>query len=279
MNENLNYNQSGNSKKILIIVCIIAIICVLVFVYFKFIKTDNKSKNNNNPNNTITKSVEENTFNNINTNNSNINTNSDNKTVSSNTNTAYDENGTFLMAIADVYTETNKGTVITGKIERGTININDTVQIIGLNNETKTTVVTRISKNRTITLDTAKAGDDIGLLLKDIDRTEVSRGQVAVKPNSIKNVKKFDAQVYVLKQTEGGSNNPFNNGYKPQIFCRVTDVTGVIKLQPGTKIVNPGETADMTIELVTPMAMEVGTKFNIRDGGRMVGTGTVTEIY
>lgn len=274
MNENLNYNQSGNSKKILIIVCIIAIICVLVFVYFKFIKADNKSENNNNPNNTITKSVEENTLNNINN-----SANSDNKTVSSNTNTAYDENGTFLMAIADVYTETNKGTVITGKIERGTINVNDTVQIIGLDNETKTTVVTRISKNGKTILDTAKVGDDIGLLLKDIDRTEVSRGQVAVKPNSIKNVKKFDARVYVLKQAEGGSNNPFKNGYKPQIFCRVTDVTGVIKLQSSTKMVNPGETADMTIELVTPMAMEVGTKFNIRDGGRMVGTGTVTEIY
>ena len=280
MNENFNYNQSNNSKKIPIIICVIAVICVLVFVYFKFIKTDSKSENNNNSNSTSIKSVEENTSSNINTNNSNINTNSNtyNETVSSDTNVTYDENGTFLMAIEDVFTITGRGTVVTGRIERGTINLNDTVQIIGLNDEIKTTTVTGIEMFRQ-TLDTAKAGDNVGLLLRGIERSEVERGQVLAKPNSIKNGTKFDAQVYVLTKEEGGRRTPFFNGYRPQFYFRTTDITGVVELPANTEMVYPGNTVNMTIELISPVAMEAGTEFSIIEGGRTVGKGTVTKIY
>ena len=251
MNENFNYNQSNNSKKIPIIICVIAVICVLVFVYFKFIKTDSKSENNNNSNSTSIKSVEENTSSNINTNNSNINTNSNtyNETVSPDTNVTYDENGTFLMAIEDVFTITGRGTVVTG-----------------------------IEMFRQ-TLDTAKAGDNVGLLLRGIERSEVERGQVLAKPNSIKNGTKFDAQVYVLTKEEGGRRTPFFNGYRPQFYFRTTDITGVVELPANTEMVYPGNTVNMTIELISPVAMEAGTEFSIIEGGRTVGKGTVTKIY
>ena len=280
MNENFNYNQNNKSKKLLVIVCVIAIICVLVFVYFNFIKTDNKSKNSNNSNNTIIGSTEENTLNNINTSSSSINTSSNtyNETVNSDTDITYDENGTFLMAVEDVFTITGKGTVVTGRIERGTINLNDTVQIIGLNDEIKTTVITGIEMFRQ-TLDTAKAGDNVGLLLKDIERSEVERGQVLAKPNSIKNITKFAAQVYVLTKEEGGRHTPFFNGYRPQFYFRTTDITGSVSLQSGTEMVNPGDTVNMTVELVSPVAMEIGTEFSIREGGKTIGKGIVTNIY
>ena len=189
LNKNFNYNQCSNSKKIIIVLCVVAVVCFSIFAYFKFIKIKNKSKNNNNSN----------------TGNFNIETN--NETIKSDTKKEYNENATFLMSIDDVFTITGKGTVVTGTIERGTINLNDTVQIIGLNDEIKTTVVTgieKLSKN----IDTAKAGDHVGLSLKDIKRDEVNRGQVIAKPNTIKNATNFVAQVYMLTKEEGGRHYP-----------------------------------------------------------------------
>lgn len=268
MNQNFNYNQNSNKKNIFIIICIIAIICVSVFVYFKFIKTDN--------NKTI-ESVEENTPSNIDTSSSNVNTDNED-TENSDTNISYDENGAFLMEIEDIFTVAGTGTVVTGKIERGSINTNDTVQIIGLNDEIKSTVVTNIQTLRQ-DLDIAKAGESVGIVLKDIERDEVKVGQVLAKPDSIKNVTKFVAQVYVLKPEEGGGNRPFFNGDIPEFYFRTAGIRGTVKLPTDTKMVNPGDTINMTIELVSPVAIEVGTKLRIQENRIIVAEGMVTNIY
>ena len=183
----------------------------------------------------------------------------------------------FLMPIEDVMTISGRGTVVTGRVERGQVKLQDEVEIVGLANESKKTVVTGVEMFRK-TLDQAEAGDNVGILLRGTQRNEVERGQVLAKPGTIHPHTKFKAQVYVLTKEEGGRHTPFFNGYRPQFYFRTTDVTGVIELQAGTEMVMPGDNVDMTIELITPIAIENGLRFAIREGGRTVGSGVVSEI-
>ena len=185
--------------------------------------------------------------------------------------------GDFLMPVEDVFSITGRGTVATGRVERGVVKVQDEVEIIGLTTERKKTVVTGVEMFRKL-LDQAEAGDNIGVLLRGIDRKDIERGQVLAKPGSIHPHTKFKAQVYVLTKEEGGRHTPFFNGYRPQFYFRTTDVTGVIDLPAGTEMVMPGDNVDMTIELITPIAMEKGLRFAIREGGRTVGSGIVSEI-
>ena len=182
----------------------------------------------------------------------------------------------FLMPVEDVFTITGRGTVATGRVERGVVKLQDEVEIVGLGKEAKT-VVTGVEMFRKL-LDQAEAGDNIGVLLRGIQREDIERGQVLAKPGTIKPHTKFKAQVYVLTKEEGGRHTPFFNGYRPQFYFRTTDVTGVIELQAGTEMVMPGDNVDMTIELITPIAIENGLRFAIREGGRTVGSGVVSEI-
>ncbi len=183
----------------------------------------------------------------------------------------------FLMPVEDVFTITGRGTVATGRVERGTLNLNDEVEIVGLKEEIKKTVVTGIEMFRKI-LDQAEAGDNIGALLRGVQRTEIERGQCLVKPGSVNCHKKFTAQVYVLTKDEGGRHTPFFNNYRPQFYFRTTDVTGVCNLPEGTEMCMPGDNVEMTIELIHPIAMEQGLTFAIREGGRTVGSGRVATI-
>ena len=187
-----------------------------------------------------------------------------------------DNDKPFLMSIEDVFTITGRGTVVTGRVERGKLNLNDTVEIFGIR-ETKSTVVTGIEMFRK-QLDYAEAGDNAGVLLRGISREEVERGQVLAKPGSVTPHKKFKATVYVLSKEEGGRHTPFFANYRPQFYFRTTDVTGVIELEPGVEMVMPGDNVSITVELIHPIAIENGTKFSIREGGRTVGAGNVTEI-
>ena len=182
----------------------------------------------------------------------------------------------FLMSIEDVFTITGRGTVVTGRVERGQLRLNDEVEIVGLK-DTQKTVVTGIEMFRK-TLDYAEAGDNAGVLLRGISREDVERGQVLAKPGSVKPHKKFTAQVYVLSKEEGGRHTPFFSNYRPQFYFRTTDVTGVITLPEGTEMVMPGDNVEMTVELIAPIAVENGTKFSIREGGRTVGAGNVSNI-
>ena len=183
----------------------------------------------------------------------------------------------FLMPIEDVMTISGRGTVVTGRVERGTVKLQDEVEIVGLSKEPKKTTITGVEMFRKI-LDQAEAGDNIGALLRGIQRTEVERGQVLAKPGTIHPHTKFKAQVYVLTKEEGGRHTPFFNGYRPQFYFRTTDVTGVIELAAGTEMVMPGDNVNMTIELITPIAIEKGLRFAIREGGRTVGSGVVAEV-
>jgi len=187
-----------------------------------------------------------------------------------------DNDKPFLMSIEDVFTITGRGTVVTGRVERGQLKLNDEVEIVGLK-DTKKTVVTGIEMFRK-QLDYAEAGDNAGVLLRGISREEVERGQVLTKPGTVQPHKKFKAQVYVLSKEEGGRHTPFFTNYRPQFYFRTTDVTGVITLPEGTEMVMPGDNITMTVELIAPIAVENGTKFSIREGGRTVGAGSVTEI-
>ena len=182
----------------------------------------------------------------------------------------------FLMSIEDVFTISGRGTVVTGRVERGKLNLNDEVEIVGLK-PTKKTVVTGIEMFRK-SLDFAQAGDNAGVLLRGISRDEVERGQVLAKPGSVTPHHKFKASVYVLSKEEGGRHTPFFSNYRPQFYFRTTDVTGVIELPAGVEMVMPGDNVDMTVDLIAPVALEVGTKFSIREGGRTVGAGSVVEI-
>ncbi len=182
----------------------------------------------------------------------------------------------FLMPIEDVFTITGRGTVVTGRVERGQVKVGDQVEIIGIK-ETQTSVVTGVEMFRKL-LDYAEAGDNIGVLLRGIDRDQVQRGQVLAKPKSVTPHTKFTAQVYVLSKDEGGRHTPFFSNYRPQFYFRTTDVTGVITLAEGTEMVMPGDNTVMTVELIHPIAMEQGTKFSIREGGRTVGAGSVVDI-
>jgi len=183
----------------------------------------------------------------------------------------------FLMPVEDVFTITGRGTVATGRVERGTVKIGDTVEIVGLKEETKTTVATGLEMFRK-TLDFAAAGENVGALLRGVQRNEVERGQVLCKPGSIKPHTKFKAQVYVLTKEEGGRHTAFFNNYRPQFYLRTTDVTGVIMLPEGVEMCMPGDHIEMDVELITPIAIEKGLRFAIREGGRTVGSGSVIEI-
>ena len=185
--------------------------------------------------------------------------------------------GDFLMPVEDVFSITGRGTVATGRVERGVVKVQDEIEIVGLSDERKKTVVTGVEMFRKL-LDQAEAGDNIGLLLRGIDRKDIERGQVLAKPGSINPHTKFKAEVYILTKEEGGRHTPFFNGYRPQFYFRTTDVTGVIDLPAGTEMVMPGDNITMTIELITPIAMEKGLRFAIREGGRTVGSGIVSEI-
>ena len=183
----------------------------------------------------------------------------------------------FLMPVEDVFTITGRGTVATGRVERGQLKTNDTVEIVGLEEESKSTVCTGIEMFRKI-LDYAEAGDNIGCLLRGIQRIEIKRGQVLSAPGSIHPYTKFTGQVYVLSKNEGGRHTPFFNNYRPQFYFRTTDVTGVITLPEGVEMCMPGDNVDMNVELITPIAIEEGLRFAIREGGRTVGSGVVTKI-
>ena len=183
----------------------------------------------------------------------------------------------FLMPVEDVFTITGRGTVATGRVERGEVKLQDEVEIIGLTTERRKTVVTGVEMFRKL-LDQAEAGDNIGVLLRGIDRKDIERGQVLCKPGTIHPHTKFTSQVYVLTKEEGGRHTPFFNGYRPQFYFRTTDVTGVIELDAGVEMVMPGDNVNMTIELITPIAIEKGLRFAIREGGRTVGSGVVADI-
>ena len=187
-----------------------------------------------------------------------------------------DNDKPFLMSIEDVFTITGRGTVVTGRVERGQLKLNDEVEIVGIK-PTKKTVVTGIEMFRK-QLDFTEAGDNTGLLLRGIGREDVERGQVIAKPGSVTPHTKFKAQVYVLTKEEGGRHTPFFSNYRPQFYFRTTDVTGVIELPEGVEMVMPGDNVEMTVELISPIAMENGTKFSIREGGRTVGAGNISEI-
>lgn len=182
----------------------------------------------------------------------------------------------FLMPVEDVFTITGRGTVATGRVERGTVKVGDTVEIVGMGSN-KQTVITGVEMFRKL-LDEAQAGDNVGLLLRGIQRNEIERGQVLCKPGSIKPHTEFKAEVYVLKKEEGGRHTPFFNGYRPQFYFRTTDVTGTIELPQGVEMVMPGDNVSMTIKLITPIAIEQGLRFAIREGGRTVGSGVVSSI-
>ncbi len=183
----------------------------------------------------------------------------------------------FLMPVEDVFTITGRGTVATGRVERGQVKLQDEIEIIGLTTERAKTVVTGVEMFRKL-LDQAEAGDNIGVLLRGVDRKDIERGQVLCKPGSINPHTKFTSEVYVLTKEEGGRHTPFFNGYRPQFYFRTTDVTGVIELAAGTEMVMPGDNVSMTIELITPIAIEKGLRFAIREGGRTVGSGVVADI-
>ena len=183
----------------------------------------------------------------------------------------------FLMPVEDVFTITGRGTVATGRVERGVLHLNDEVEIVGIKEETKKTVVTGIEMFRKM-LDEAQAGDNIGALLRGVQRTEIERGQVLAKPGTVHCHTKFTAQVYVLTKDEGGRHTPFFNNYRPQFYFRTTDVTGVITLPEGTEMCMPGDNVEMTIELIHPIAMDQGLTFDIREGGRTVGSGRVATL-
>ncbi len=183
----------------------------------------------------------------------------------------------FLMPVEDVFTITGRGTVATGRVERGVLHVSDEIEIVGISEETQKSVVTGIEMFRK-TLDEAQAGDNIGALLRGINRDQIERGQVVCKPGSVKCHHKFTAQVYVLTKDEGGRHTPFFNNYRPQFYFRTTDVTGVFELPEGTEMCMPGDNVEMTVELIHPVAMEEGLRFAIREGGRTVGSGRVVKI-
>ena len=282
MNQDNNYNfdpmtgqpinqqpqQPKKNNKVLIIVIVLVIIGIIAGIVL-LINQDKKEPANNETNNNS--EVE----------NNNETAEKDNNTsgkVEEGTNTTYDENGAFLFRIEDVFTITGRGTVVTGTVERGTINLNDEVQVIGLDKEIITTTVTGIEvfrKNQ----DWATVGDNPGLLLKGVERDQVERGQVVVKPNSIISTKKFDADISVISTEEGGRHTPFFNDYSPQFYFRGIDISGKITLPEGVEMVMPGDNVSATITLTSSVAMEVGTEFSIREGGRTIANGKVTRVY
>ncbi len=188
-----------------------------------------------------------------------------------------DKDKPFMMPVEDVFSITGRGTVATGRVERGQLNVGDTIEILGINEEKKSTTVTGVEMFRKL-LDYAEAGDNIGALLRGVAREDIQRGQVLAKPGTITPHTNFKAEVYVLSKEEGGRHTPFFSNYRPQFYFRTTDVTGICQLPEGTEMVMPGDNIEMTIELIAPIAIEEGTKFSIREGGRTVGAGVVATI-
>lgn len=237
-------------------IIVLAILGIGIFCYFQFFQSpsDNKADDGKQ------------------------NINSDTPTVNPDTNLTYDETGAFLMAIEEVFVISDKGTVVTGKIEHGTIKVGDQVQILGLDEEVITTTVERIEQFSKET-DIAKVGDSVGLRLKEVSREQLKRGQVVAQPNSIVAATKFEADLYVLSKEEGGRHTPFFNLYRPQFSFWTANITGVITLEDGVEMVNPGENVKVTVELISSIAMKKGTTFTIREGGRTVGRGTITKVY
>lgn len=258
------------NNKALVIVAILIVVGIVAAVLYFNNQDKKETTNNETPNNS---EVENN-----NSQNNDQQNNNSTGSVEEGTNTTYDENGAFLFSIEDVFTITGRGTVVTGTVERGKLNVGDTVQIIGLSEEILTAEVTGIEMFRS-QKDEASVGDNVGILLKDITREQVQRGQVLAKPNSIVAATKFDADVHVLSKDEGGRSTPFFDGYRPQFYFRTTDITGVIDLPESIEMVSPGEDVSFTATLVSNVAMEVGTEFSIREGGRTIGKGTVTKVY
>jgi elongation factor Tu len=183
----------------------------------------------------------------------------------------------FLMPVEDVFTITGRGTVVTGRIERGVVKVNETVDIVGIRPEKQTTTVTGVEMFRKL-LDEGRAGENVGLLLRGTKREDVERGQVIIKPGTTTPHTEFEANVYILSKDEGGRHTPFFNNYRPQFYFRTTDVTGVVTLPEGTEMVMPGDNTEMKVDLIQPIAMEEGLRFAIREGGRTVGAGRVTKI-
>jgi len=183
----------------------------------------------------------------------------------------------FLMPVEDVFTITGRGTVVTGRVERGVLKVNEEVEIVGIHEKSMKTTVTGVEMFRKL-LDEARAGENVGLLLRGIKREEVERGQVVIKPGSMTPHTEFEAQVYILSKDEGGRHTPFYDNYRPQFYFRTTDVTGVVKLPEGTEMVMPGDNTEMDVTLIQPIAMDDGQPFSIREGGRTVGSGRVTKV-
>ena len=273
-NQNTNINWSmptkspKNNNKVFIIIAILIVFVVITVLYF-YNQDKKKSTSNETPNNS---KVENN--NNKNDEQQNNNSTDDSKDE---TNTS-DENNSFLFSIEDVFTITDRGTVVTGHVQRGKLKVGDTVQIIGLDKETITAKATGMEMFRE-KKDEANVGDNVAILLENITREQVQKGQVLAKPNSIKAVKKFDADVYILTNEEGGRHTPFFESYRPQFCFKEANITGEIELPEGVEMVMPGDNIKLTVKLVHNVAMEKGTKFNIKEGDRIVGKGTVTKIY
>lgn len=237
-------NKSNKNKTIMILIFLLVIILIGTLIYFKFVKVNKNEIINSNE---------------------------------QSTNENNDKTNSFLMAIEDVFYITNRGTIVTGRIERGTISLNDSVQIIGLNSEIINTTVTEIEMFQK-KLNTATVGDSVGLLLKDIKRTEVMKGQVVAKPNSIQNGTSFKAKINLYSTSEGGRDVAIKNNHKTQFYFRTTDIGGKIELINGITSLNPGQNANVDVELNLPIAMEVGTEFKIRESGKVIGTGTIIEV-
>lgn len=265
------------SNKGLVVLAILIVIGIVVAVLYFNNQNKNEPTNNDTPNNS---EVENNNNDNENNYLQNDDEQNNNSTgiVDEETNTTYDENGAFLFSIEDVFTITGRGTVVTGSVQRGKVKVGDTVQIIGLDQEILTTEVTGIEMFRE-QKDEATVGDNAGIVLKDITREQVQRGQVLAQQNSIVAAIKFDADVHILSKDEGGRHTPFFDGYQPQFYFRTTDITGTIDLPDNIEMVSPGEDVSFTVTLSSNVAMEVGTEFSIREGGRTVGKGTVTKVH
>jgi len=263
--QNPTKKKKNKSFVIIIIIVIIGILVGTTLFNNKQDSTNNESNNNVDAGNN-------------NEQNNNIQNNNSIGKVEEGTNTSYDENGAFLFSIEDIFTMDSRGATATGKVERGKVKVGDSVQIIGINKEIITTKVVSIKTFRD-TLEEASIGDNVGIILKDITRDQLERGQVLAQPNSIIASTKFDADIHMFTKEENGRHTPFFSNYRPQFYFRTADVTGTITLPEGTEMVMPGETTSLTVELILPIAMEVGTEFTIREGGRTVGKGTVTKVY
>jgi len=269
-------NQNGKKFPIVPIVVLLVVAIIVVVAVFLIMKKDDKKETPMGPTNQGSNAI---SSNNKDTNEISNSNNNSNVSVDSNTNLTYDKDGALLVSIEDVFTITGRGTVVTGTVLRGNVRLNDEVQIIGLDKEIITTTVIGIEMFRK-QLDYAEAGDNVGLVLKDVSREKVERGQVVAKPNSIKEAKKFEATINVLSKDEGGRHTPFYANYRPQFYFRTLDVTGVIELPESVEMVMPGDkNVNITVELISGIAMEVGTEFSIREGGRTVGKGIVTKVY